>query len=116
MEGGKNPKEKMREDEIGEGDKVVIRRYEFYKYIGLVNEDNEPISSWEENGNPDDPGLDVFDEMGNLSFAAERGDFISANMVAAVIGNVVPEPSTFLLGVTSVGWLIFRRSRRAVLH
>lgn len=115
MEGGKNPKEKVREDEIGEGDKVVVRRYEFYKYIGEVNEDNEPISVWEDIGNPDDPGLDVFDDMGNLVFAAERGDFLSANMVAAVLQNFVPEPSTTILGLIGVAGLLFRRGRRAQL-
>jgi hypothetical protein len=96
MEGGKAPKEKVREDEIGDSDKVVIRRYEFYEYIGEVNEDNEPISVWEDIGNPLDPGLDVFDDLGNLVFAAERGDFISSNMVAAVL-NPIPEPAMLLL-------------------
>lgn len=115
MEGGKNPKERMHEDEIGEGDKVVIRRYEFYKYIGLVNEDNEPISSWEDIGNPLDPGLDVLDDEGNVIFAAERGDFIAANMVAAVIENVVPEPSTAVLCLIGAAWLFFRRNRSAEL-
>jgi hypothetical protein len=111
MEGGKNPKERMHEDEIGEGDKVVIRRYEFYQYIGEVNEDNEPISMWEEFGNRLDPGLDVLDDQGNVIFAAERGDFIAANMVAAVL-DVVPEPSTAVLGWFSAAWLFFRRKRR----
>ena len=109
LEGGKKPKEKMREDEVAENDKVVIRRYEFYKYTGPVNEDNEPISSWEDIGNPDDPGLDVFDGDGNLIFAAERGDFISANMVAAVLGPVVPEPSTLFLGLAGLAGLVLRR-------
>ena len=106
----------MHEDEIGEGDKVVIRRYEFYKYIGVVNEDNEPISSWEDIGNPLDPGLDVLDDEGNVIFAAERGDFIAANMVAAVLAPVVPEPSTLVLGLAGIGWLCFRRNRRGALR
>lgn len=116
LEGGKKPKEKMHEDELGDEDKIVIRRYEFYKYIGPVNEDNEPISVWEDIGNPLDPGLDVLDNDGNVIFAAERGDFISANMVAAVLAPVVPEPSTFLLGLTALGWLGFRRNRRNALR
>jgi hypothetical protein len=116
LEGGKNPKEKMVEDEVGESDKVVIRRYEFYKYIGPVNEDNEPISAWEDIGNPDDPGLDVFDDDGNLLFAAERGDFISANMVAAVLGARVPEPSTIVLGVAGFGALLLVRRRAGRFH
>lgn len=110
LEGGKNPKEKMNEDEVAENDKVVIRRYEFYKYIGPVNEDNEPITSWEDIGNPDDPGLDVFDGDGNLVFAAERGDFISANMVAAVLRAAVPEPtSSFLVAMSLAGLMLRRR-------
>jgi hypothetical protein len=109
LEGGKKPKEKMREDEVAESDKVVIRRYEFYKYVGPVNEDNEPISVWEDIGNPDDPGLDVFDGDGNLIFASERGDFISANMVAAVIGPAVPEPASLSLAVMSLAVLALRR-------
>jgi hypothetical protein len=113
MEGGKAPKEKLREDEIGESDKVVVRRYEFYEYIGEVNEDNEPISVWEDIGNPLDPGLDVLDDQGNLIFAAERGDFISSNMVAAVL-NPIPEPATLITLVTGLGLLPFigRRRRR----
>ncbi len=111
LEGGKNPKEKMGEDEVAEGDKVIIRRYEFYKYIGEVNEDNEPISVWEDIGNPADPGLDVFDDNGDLVFAAERGDFISANMVAAVLAPAVPEPSTLILGFVSFGAFFFKRRK-----
>ena len=109
LEGGKNPNEKMGEDEVADGDKVIIRRYEFYKYIGEVNEDNEPISVWEDIGNPDDPGLDVFDGNGDLIFAAERGDFISANMVAAVLAPAVPEPSAAVLGLMSIGAFLLKR-------
>jgi hypothetical protein len=109
MEGGKAPKEKVREDEIGDSDKVVLRRYEFYEYIGAVNEDNEPISVWEDVGNPLDPGLDVVDDEGNLIFAAERGDFISANMVAAVL-NPIPEPAA--LAIALIGASLFAAARR----
>jgi hypothetical protein len=93
LDGGKHPKERVMEDEVGDKDKVVIRRYEFYKYIGPVNEENEPISNWNEVGDPFDIG--------------ERGDFISANMVAAVI----PEPGTCGLILVGVG-LMGRTSRR----
>jgi hypothetical protein len=112
MEGGKAPREKVREDEIGESDKVVVRRYEFYEYIGQVNEDNEPISVWEDVGNPLDPGLDVFDDEGNLVFAAERGDFISSNMVAAVL-NPIPEPTAAIAFAAGCGLLPLFRRRRA---
>lgn len=92
LEGGKNPKEKMKEDEVGENDKVIIRRYEFYKYIGPVDEENEPLSNWNEVGDPADIG--------------ERGDFISANMVAAVL----PEPGSLALLLIGAG--IAGRGRR----
>ena len=112
LDGGRLPKEKMHEDELGDNDKVIVRRYEFYKYIGAVNEDNEPISVWEDLNDPlHDPGMDKLDEFGNVIFTAERGDFISANMVAAVLGAAVPEPSTFGLGLVSVGALLFKRRR-----
>jgi MYXO-CTERM domain-containing protein len=111
MEGGKAPKEKLREDEIGDSDKVVLRRYEFYEYIGAVNEDNEPISVWEDVGNPLDPRLDVFDDQGNLIFAAECGDFISSNMVAAVL-NPIPEPTAWITMAAGLGLLPFLRRRR----
>jgi len=116
LKGGANPKEKMDEDQVEDSDKVVIRRYEFYKYIGPVDEENEPLSNWEMLGNPLDPGLDVLDGDGNVIFAAERGDFISANMVAAVLAPVVPEPSTLLLGVIGIGMLCNRRNRGGAPH
>jgi hypothetical protein len=111
LEGGKNPKEKMNEDEVGDNDKVVIRRYEFYEYIGAVDDENEPLTLWEDLGNPLDPGLDVLDDQGNVIFAAERGNFISANMVAAVLGAPVPEPATGMLALLGLGALIARRRR-----
>lgn len=111
LEGGKNPKEKMDEDPLEDQDKVVIRRYEFYKYIGTVDEENEPLSQWETLGNPADPGLDVFDDQGNLIFAAERGDFIAANMVAAVLEAPIPEPSAMVLGLLGIGAVAVVRRR-----
>jgi hypothetical protein len=112
LDGGKLPKEKVHEDAVGENDKVIIRRYEFYKYIGPVNEDNEPISVWEDIAKPRDPGFDILDDQGNVIFAAERGDFISANMVAAVLAPI-PEPGTLiLLGIGLAGMTSYRRRRR----
>jgi hypothetical protein len=111
LEGGKNPKEKMNEDEVGDNDKIVIRRYEFYEYIGAVDEENGAMSVWEDIGNPLDPGLDVLDDQGNVIFAKERGNFISANMVAAVLGAPVPEPAAGVLAALGLAAWVARRRR-----
>jgi hypothetical protein len=74
LEGGAAPKEKMNEDEIDEqNDKTIIRRYEFYEYTGTYDAEHEPIT--------------LFLDPGDLLAppAGELGDFISANMVAAVL-------------------------------
>ncbi len=66
LEGGKMA---QAEDEVPEGKKSVIRRYEFYQYSGPYDpEEHEPLTNW--NGDSDPP-------------ANELGQFISANMVAA---------------------------------
>ena len=99
LEGGAAPKEKMQEDDLEENDNFIIRRYEFFEYTGAYDEEHEPLSLWEDLGNPLDPGLDVFDGQGNVLYSGEVGSFLSANMVAAVIGNgfAVPEPSSVVL-------------------
>lgn len=74
---------------------VVLVRYEFYKYTGAYDAEHEPLSNWDGTGDPFDIG--------------ERGNFIAANMVAAII---VPEPSTFaLFGIGAIG-LLARAMRR----
>lgn len=111
LEGGKDPKEKMNEEPIDEdNDKTIIRRYEFYEYAGLYDDEHEPLSQWEEFGNPDDPALDVFDNDGNKIFTGERGGFIAANMVAAVL-NPIPEPSS--IGLVLVGAVLMTFGRRS---
>ncbi|MEZ6190633.1 MAG: hypothetical protein R3C45_05000 [Phycisphaerales bacterium] len=74
LEGGAAPKEKMNEDEIDEqNDKTIIRRYEFYEYTGTYDAEHEPLTLFL------DPGDLLAPPEGEL------GDFISANMVAAVL-------------------------------
>lgn len=87
------------EADVPENALAIIRRYEFYKYIGAVDpENNEPISTWDGNGDP--PAL-------------EFGDFISANMVAVNFANPVPEPSTVVLLLIAGGGMFFvRRSQQ----
>jgi hypothetical protein len=65
LEKGRVAKE---EDDVQEGKKSVIRRYEYYAYTGPYTDENEPLSSWDEIGDPP---------------ANELGQFIAANMVAA---------------------------------
>jgi hypothetical protein len=102
LEGGNAPKEKVNDDPIDEEDddaaKLIIRRYEFYKYIGMYNAEHEPITEFL------DPG-DLLEPP-----AGELGDFISANMVAAVL-NPIPEPSAGLLLAVGLGMLGLSRRR-----
>jgi hypothetical protein len=103
LEGGKAPKEKMNEDPIDEGDddaaKLIIRRYEFYKYIGMYDAEHEPVTAFLDPGELLEPP------------AGELGDFISANMVAAVL-NPIPEPATGMLLAAGLGVFMLSRRRR----
>ncbi len=95
LEGGKM---KMAEAEVGDNDKAVIRRYEFFKYTGPYDSAHEPTSLFLDTELLAPPD-------------GELGDFIAANMVAANL-VAVPEPATWLLlltGLTIFGWR--RRSR-----
>lgn len=75
---------------------VVIIRYEFFKYTGAYDDEHEPLSNWDGTSDPFDIG--------------ERGDFIAANMVAAML---VPEPSTLvLLGIGAIGLFVRALCRR----
>jgi hypothetical protein len=100
LEGGKAPKEKVNDDIIDEEDddaaKLIIRRYEFYEYAGLYDEEHEPITEF----------LDPGDLLAPP--AGELGDFISSNMVAAVL-NPIPEPATGALLAAGLGVLALRR-------
>lgn len=109
LEGGRHPKERVNEDPIDEeNDKTILRRYEFYTYAGVYDEEHEPVTLWtdpgvDENGNP----LPELTEPP----AGEVGAFISANMVAAVL-NPIPEPSTLVLLLGGAGLLVRRRRAR----
>jgi hypothetical protein len=101
LEGGKAPKEKVADDEIDEdNDGIVVRRYEFYEYAGPYDAEHEPTSLFLDTDLPEPP-------------VGELGAFLSANMVAAVLQpEAVPEPSTLLLSVSSIGWLVVGRKPR----
>jgi hypothetical protein len=88
------------EHKVGNKAEALIRRYEYFKYIGAYKaEDHAPLSNWDGIGDPTD----------------ELGDFISSNMVAVnlePIAAAVPEPSSLLTIVTGLGmsgWIIRRR-------
>jgi hypothetical protein len=78
LEGGKV---KQEEDDLGEGNFAVIRRYEYFEYTGVYDAENEPITLFL------DPG-DLLEPP-----AGELGQFISANMVAANLA--APEEGDF---------------------
>lgn len=67
LEGGKM---KQADDEIEDGKHAVIRRYEYYVYTGLYDEENEPLTIFLDQDIPEPP-------------EGELGQFIAANMVAA---------------------------------
>ncbi len=64
------------EADVGEHDKAVIRRYEFFAYAGAYDEEHEPLSIFLDQELDEPP-------------AGELGEFIAANMVAANLGDVV---------------------------
>lgn len=104
--GANEAKEKF--DAIGDADngKAVMRRYEFYKYIGAVNpEDGEAICDTACENDP--RGL-----VTNNNFV---GDFVGAQMAGYNIEAVaaVPEPQTWALmlaGLLCLGALARRRT------
>ena len=99
LEGGKAPKVKMQDDEIDEdNDGIVVRRYEFYEYTGPYDAEHEPTSIFLDTELLEPP-------------VGELGAFLSANMVAAVLQQqVVPEPSSIVLGPCAGGLLACYRT------
>ena len=85
------------EEPLNPGDVSVLRRYEFFKYLGGYDELHLPTSAF--NGLP-----------GENPPANELGQFIAANMVAAVLD--VPEPSSLGLLISGFGIAGLARPRR----
>jgi hypothetical protein len=79
LEGGLG-KQKEAEDDVPEGKYAVIRRYEYYQYLGPYDEEHEPTSIFLDDDLPEPP-------------VGELGQFISANMVAANLA--APEEADF---------------------
>ena len=85
------------EEPLNPGDASVLRRYEFFKYTGGYDEVHLPNSAFQGLPNEQPP-------------ANEIGQFIAANMVAAVFD--VPEPSSLGLMLSGLGIAGLARLRR----
>jgi hypothetical protein len=91
---------KERDIQIGDADKAIIRRYEFFKYVGPVNaEDGEAICE----------GLCDSDPVAALAVGAYVGQQIAG------FNAPVPEPKTWamlLAGMVGMAAFVRRRARR----
>ncbi len=105
-EGANERKEK--ELEVAEGDKAVIRRYEFYKYAGLFNVDGSGEVLCDGDEAPDHRCDSPF---GNVAGINDLGDYVGSQM-AGVNFDVVPEPGTATLLLTGLTGLTFAGHRR----
>lgn len=84
--------EKLDEGDVGNAAEAVTHRYEFFKYTGVYDPENH----------------EALNETYDPAFV---GDFLGNQNVAANFA-VVPEPSTFLLGIAGLGGLGFVTLRR----
>ena len=87
--------------ELGDADKAIIRRYEFYKYIGAFDVNGS--------GEVDCNGLCETDPLGQHVV----GSFVGAQIAGFNAVQAVPEPQTWALmlaGILRVGGWARRRS------
>lgn len=92
LEGGKMD---VKEGELdNENAGAVIRRYEFFEYVGAYDVEHEPLSPYLEDDTLDPVAL------------GEVGNFISANMVAI---NLIPEPASVVLMIAGCALIYGRR-------
>lgn len=102
LRGNDEENEFANEAEAGEGAKQVIRRYEFYRYTGLLNEEGEVVCA---DGSCDLPG------------EGELGDYIGSQMAAANLAPMVPvpEPETYALMLAGLALVagVARRQRKS---
>lgn len=89
--------------DVADATKSVVRRYEFYEYVGAVDEENGPIC---DDACEQDPEA-----------AGALGGFIGAQMAAVNLGPVapVPEPETYTMLLAGLGLIGLRLRRRGMM-
>jgi hypothetical protein len=95
------------EEDVNEGDKAILRRYEFYKVVGLpVDEEGEVICDNDCEADPVGAGY-----VGAYVGAQMVG--LNVNELAAPIQVPVPEPTTYAMLAAGLGFLgLVARRRR----
>ncbi|MDH3461473.1 MAG: PEPxxWA-CTERM sorting domain-containing protein [Burkholderiaceae bacterium] len=108
-EAGENEEQEV-EVELGDADKAIIRRYEFYKYLGPVNGDD---------GEAKCDGDCENDPLGLLGGHADYvGDFVGAQMAGFNVDDLqapialIPEPQTYALMLAGLGLVGVAARRR----
>lgn len=105
---------KEKNDELGGNDKAIIRRYEFYKYTGLVNEDGSGEVVCNDLCETDPYGLvsgDPNGHFGTIYVGTYVGQQLAGfNAVQALAP--VPEPETYAMMLAGLGMVFGMRRRR----